>query len=63
MGRVITIFRVVLFIYIMWESLSDSRSISTFVSSRACNELIMDSPLPAHTNVESCKVYRGVVIL
>jgi hypothetical protein len=24
--------------------------------------LMIDSPLPAHTNVESCKVIRGVVL-
>jgi len=62
-GRVITIFSIIFFLYIIWESLGNSRSIPFFVSSRRVNELIIESPFPAHTNVESCKVIRGVVLI
>ena len=62
-GRVVTIFSIIFFLYIIWESLSNPRNIASFVSSNRRNELIFESPFPAHTNVESCKVIRGVVLL
>jgi cytochrome c oxidase subunit 1 len=62
-GRVITIFSIIFFLYIIWESFSNSRSMSSFVSPNRRNELIIESPFPAHTNVESCKVIRGVVLI
>lgn len=62
-GSVITIFSIIFFLYIIWESFSSSRTISFFVSINNRNELIIESPFPAHTNVESCKVVRGVVLI
>lgn len=34
-----------------------------FVSPNGSNEIIIESPFPAHTNIESCKVIRGVVFV
>uniref|UniRef100_UPI00315D0F81 cytochrome c oxidase subunit I n=1 Tax=Sancassania mycophaga TaxID=3127633 RepID=UPI00315D0F81 len=62
-GSVITIFSIIFFLYIIWESLSNPRSMSSFVSPNSSNELMIESPFPAHTNVESCKVISGVVLL
>lgn len=62
-GRVITIFSIILLVYIVWESFSESRSLPFFVSSNIRSEIIIESPFPAHTNIESCKVVNGVVIL
>ena len=62
-GRVVTIFSIIFFLYIIWESLSNPRVIPSFVSPNRRNELMIESPFPAHTNVESCKVIRGVVLL
>nr|YP_009019414.1 cytochrome c oxidase subunit I [Aleuroglyphus ovatus]AGM14584.1 cytochrome c oxidase subunit I [Aleuroglyphus ovatus]AID52409.1 cytochrome c oxidase subunit I [Aleuroglyphus ovatus]QWW33382.1 cytochrome c oxidase subunit I [Aleuroglyphus ovatus] len=62
-GSVITIFSIIFFLYIIWESLGNSRSMPFFVSSSSVNELMIESPFPAHTNVESCKVISGVVLI
>lgn len=62
-GRVVTIFSIIFFVYIIWDSFSSHRSIPFFVSSNMRNEIIIESPFPAHTNIESCKVIGGVYII
>nr|YP_009498332.1 cytochrome oxidase subunit 1 [Rhizoglyphus robini]AWX53531.1 cytochrome oxidase subunit 1 [Rhizoglyphus robini] len=62
-GSVVTIFSIIFFLYIIWESLSNPRVMPSFVSPNSSNELMIESPFPAHTNVESCKVISGVVLL
>lgn len=51
------------FVYIIWESLGGNRGVLSSVNYNIRRELIIESPFPAHTNVESCKVIRGVVML
>jgi len=62
-GRIVTIFSIILFVYIIWESFSESRSIPLFVSFNRGGDIIIESPFPSHTNIESCKVIRGVVLI
>ena len=62
-GRVITVFSLVIFIYALWESLTSNRVVSSYVSFGSNNEFIVDIPFLSHTNVESLKSFRGVVIL
>lgn len=62
-GRIITLFSVVFFVYIIWDSLTSSRQISSFYTFSGNPELIIDSPFPSHTNLESCKVNKGVVLI
>ena len=56
-GRVITIFSIILFIYIIWDSLSRPKNPSFFNSYNNNRELIIESPLPSHTNIESIKIF------
>jgi len=62
-GSTVTIVSIVFFIFIMWESYVNPRHLGNFVSFNLNNELIIESPLPGHTNLESCKVISGVVYL
>lgn len=62
LGRSITLFSVAFFIFILWEAFYSSRSISSFSRLSNNSEFLLESPLPAHTNLESFKVVYGVVL-
>nr|YP_009192667.1 cytochrome c oxidase subunit I [Tyrophagus longior]ALP46614.1 cytochrome c oxidase subunit I [Tyrophagus longior] len=62
-GSVVTIFSIIFFVYIIWESFGKTRFMPFFVSSNSSNDIMIESPFPAHTNIESCKVISGVVVL
>jgi hypothetical protein len=62
-GRFLTLLSVVVFLYALWEGYGSHRSLSSSSSYRGCNDLIIESPFPAHTNLEACKVISGVVII
>jgi len=62
-GRGLTILSIVFLLYILWESFSNP-VYTVYNSSLNCNnELMFESPFPAHTNVTSCKIIRGVVLI
>ena len=61
LGRVITIFSIVFLCYIVWDSLVSTRCSRFYVANSARSELFIDTPFPGHTNMESCKLIRGVV--
>lgn len=60
-GSVITIFSVIFFVFIVWDSLSNPKNISFFVSSNRRMELMIESPYPPHTNMESLKLVRILI--
>nr|YP_010503018.1 cytochrome c oxidase subunit I [Thyreophagus entomophagus]UXD78880.1 cytochrome c oxidase subunit I [Thyreophagus entomophagus] len=62
-GSVLTFFSIVLFVYIIWDGFYSSRSLDSSVSFSVSNEMMVEGPFPSHTNVESCKVISGVVLL
>lgn len=62
-GRIITLFSIVFFCYIVWDSLVSKRCVRFYISNTTSSELFMDTPFAAHTNIESCKLIRGVVSL
>jgi len=63
-GSVITIFSIIFFFYIIWESFSDSRRVNFSVFLGRSRELGVEFPFPFHTNLQSCKVIgRGVLLL
>lgn len=57
----ITLFSVLFFLYIIWDSFSPSRSLMT--SNRGSLELMHDLPFPAHTHLESCKLNAGTLVV
>lgn len=63
LGSVITTFSIVFFLFIIWESLSSSRTTSTTSFLRGGGEFFLESPFPAHTNLESCKVFSKDVVI
>nr|QZH55176.1 cytochrome c oxidase subunit I [Lardoglyphus konoi] len=62
-GSVITLFSVVFFLYILWESFSSSRLISSYVSNSGSMELMGVNPFPSHTNIQGCKLVSGVLMV
>lgn len=59
-GRILTVFSIIFFLYIIWDSLSRPLYVS---SSSLPNEFDIESPLPSHTNTQSLKTIKGVVLL
>lgn len=59
-GRIVTLFSVLFFFFIVWDSFGDSRLVSISSFSSSANEYSIESPYPSHRNLESYKVIRGV---
>lgn len=62
-GRVITVFSIIFFVFIIWESLSNPRRALSYTSPSMSNELMIERPFPAHTNIESTKVIPGSILI
>lgn len=55
--------RVVLLIYIFWESFTNPRSFTEGVSPMVSNDFMVDTPFAPHSNVRAIKVYGALVVL
>lgn len=62
-GRIVTIFRVVIFFFILWKGLRGPRLHSSAFGGGVSIEFIIDSPLPSHTNLESAVFYKREVFV
>ena len=62
-GRVLTVFRVVMFLYIIWEALASPRVFSVNSSLPSSREWGVSAPFPEHTNVSSVRIRSRVLIL
>jgi heme/copper-type cytochrome/quinol oxidase subunit 1 len=58
LGRIVSLFSVVVFAYIVWESLIRERAVIFFVSAGAAPVLSSTSPLDFHTFMEGPSVVR-----
>lgn len=63
LGSFITVISIVFFVFIMWEAFSNNRTINYYKHNMISSEFYFDTPAPSHTNIESWKVCRGVVII
>ena len=55
--------RVVLLIYIFWESFTNPRSFTEGVSPMVSHVFMVDTPFAPHSNVRAIKVYGALVVL
>lgn len=55
-GSVITVFSVIFFLFLLWESLAGPRIIFILSPSNRVIELLYGSPSPSHTNLRSWKI-------
>nr|YP_010354335.1 cytochrome c oxidase subunit I [Blomia tropicalis]UOG85303.1 cytochrome c oxidase subunit I [Blomia tropicalis] len=63
LGSIITLISIVFLLYIVWEGFSDSRVVYSSASYCCSSEFMVESPFPAHTNVQYCKTISGVVLI
>lgn len=64
LGRSLTIFSIVFFLFIIWNSFSSSRYVSYYCYFSSMRiEYNFDFPMPSHTHEEYCKVVRTVTVL
>jgi cytochrome c oxidase subunit 1 len=56
LGSLITIFSVIFFIYLIWESISSPRSLIFSSYSSSFGEFFFESPFPLHSNISSFKI-------
>lgn len=62
-GRIFTVFRVVLFLYIVWDSLVSPRLPVCSSSLAFSNEWIITTPFPEHRNICSSKIFFNVLVI
>lgn len=62
-GSVITVFSVVFFMYILWDSFSSYRVVNTFIGGSVMREFFVDTPFSSHTNIQSFKLINGLIII
>nr|QUE27108.1 cytochrome c oxidase subunit I [Scatoglyphus polytrematus] len=62
-GSIITVFSVLFFFYILWESLSGLQWLGSSSACSAMNDFFLESPYPAHSNVSFPKVVGDVTLI
>jgi len=56
LGSIVTIFSVILFVYLIWESFSSSRLLTFSFNYASCGEFYFEFPFPLHSNMSSIKI-------
>lgn len=59
-GRILTVFRVFSFLFIIWHSITSSRPVIYFSCLSSHLDCMLGSPLPAHTHMQRVKIFDNV---